>query len=126
MKSKILGPIFSMMLFLISSCAWGGQMILESKDVQFFKVSDEFLSKSNLLKISGLAFHSSLVVKEITTSQEGDVLNIYVHLVPAKKGLTGNFSYEISFPETVKIVRFGNNNIIIWKRGTGPIDLNYK
>ena len=96
-------------------------MILESKDVQFFEVVEATSAPSTLLKISGLAFHSSLGVGDMASKLEGDALTIFIHLVPVQKGSSGNFSYDIAVPIGVNVVRFGNEAVDIWKRGQGPI-----
>lgn len=96
-------------------------MILESKDVQFFKVVELTSSPSALLKISGLAFHSSLAVSETENKLDGDSLVILIHLVPVQKGMSGNFSYEITVPVGVNAVRFGNEKVVVWRRGQGPV-----
>ena len=112
---------FLLVAFLIAACAEGSEMILESRDVQFFKVVETTSSPSTLLKISGLAFHSSLAISEMASKIESDSLTILIHLVPVKKGSSGNFSYEIAVPIGVNVVRFGNEAVVIWKRGQGPI-----
>lgn len=117
---KILITIIFISLMPLSIFA-SSLLILEAKDVQSFKIIPSESSGDKILKISGLAFHSSLAVNEITTTHKGDSLNIYVHLAPAKKGLSGDFSHELSIPETINIVRFGKNKTVIWKRGVGPI-----
>lgn len=106
------------------SCNAENNMILEYKDVQFFKAienigvtspgtTDIALTK---LKISGLAFHSALVVKKIESEVDGQLLTVYVYLGQAKQGLSGSFSYELIVPELVTEVRFGKDGPVIWTR----------
>jgi hypothetical protein len=120
MGIKLKNIFFLLIGFLIAAYAQGSEMILESKDVQFFKVVEAVSSPSPILKISGLAFHSSLAVSEMASKLENESLVILIHLVPVKKGLSGNFSYDISVPSGVNEVRFGNEAVVIWKRGYGP------
>ncbi|WP_211443997.1 hypothetical protein [Collimonas humicola] len=112
--------LFSLITFFMAACAQGSEMILESKDVQFFKMVEAVSSSSPILEISGLAFHSSLAVSEMTSKLENESLSIFVHLVPVKKGLSGNFTYEIPVLSGVNEIRFGNQAVVIWKRGYGP------
>lgn len=121
MGVKLKSIFFLLVAFLMADCAQGGEIILESKDVQFFKVVEIASWPSPCLKISGLAFHSSLAVSEMTSKLESNSLTILIHLVPVKNGLSGNFSYEIAVPIEVNVVKFGDEAIIIWKRGQGPI-----
>lgn len=69
----------------MAACAQSSQIILESKDVQFFKVVETTSLPSPLLTISGLAFHSSLALSEMASKLESDSLTIFIHLVPVKK-----------------------------------------
>jgi hypothetical protein len=92
------------------------EIILETNDVASLKVIDTGSNKSTHLKISGLALHSALTVKDITTEKEMDSMNIFVHLVPAKKGLSGSFVFETDVPQDIDIVRFGKFKVVIWKR----------
>jgi hypothetical protein len=108
--------VFALIAFLPMACAWGDQMVLEAKDVQFLKVIEVNSSPAQVLRISGLAFHSSLAVDKVTANVDGNSLEVKVHLVPTRKGLTGNFTYEAAIPDSVDVVRFGNEKTVIWKR----------
>lgn len=93
-------------------------IILEFKDVQFFKAL-ETSSLPMTIKLSGLAFHSSLAVKTITTKAYDHSLQVLVHLAPATKGLSGSFEYSVVVPTTVNAVTFGKAAVSIWDRDTG-------
>jgi hypothetical protein len=105
-------------LIFLAACAQGSEMLLKAKDVQFFKVNEFRSSSSSVtkLEISGLAFHSSLAVREITKNEAGDELTIFVSLTPAKPGLSGNFAYEVTLPANINVVYFGEDKTVIWKR----------
>jgi hypothetical protein len=91
-------------------------MILEHKDTQFLKVT-ELADRSPLaLRVSGLAFHSGLAVDRITIQTRGSSLTIYVHLTPARAGLSGSFEHEVEIPTSVNEVQFGNSEVVIWRR----------
>jgi hypothetical protein len=104
--------------FLLAACTHHGDVLLNAKDVQFFNTKEIF-SPSPLvtkLNVSGLAFHGSLAVREITKTEEGDGCTILVHLVAAQQGLSGSFHYELSLPSKVNVVYFGEDKTVIWKR----------
>jgi hypothetical protein len=91
-------------------------MILESKDVQFFKV-DTLQASPTKLKISGLAFKSAMSVKDITATTKESVIVVRVYLAPASSDTSGSFAYELTVPPSVNEVRFGTDTAPIWKRG---------
>ena len=92
-------------------------VILESKDVLNLKVEETPYSHPTQLKLSGLAFNSSMGIRKITTKRDGPAIVVLVHLSLASRGASGNFAYELTVPDSVKEVRFGRSNISIWKRG---------
>jgi hypothetical protein len=53
-------------------------MILEAKDVQFFEVPQTQSQPHVAIAISGLAFHGSMIVDNISTQMEGDTMHVYV------------------------------------------------
>ena len=93
-------------------------MILEKKDIQFFKV--EQIERSPLeLNITGLVMHSSYVVEKIDTSQSDDtlMLKIYLKLASfASAKSSGSFTYHLIVPETVRKVVMGKEQAVIWMR----------
>jgi hypothetical protein len=107
--------VFILTLFP-AACSANNKVILEHKDVQFFKVDEITRKETITLKISGLAFHSSLAVSDIKTEEKASSLLVFVYLTPAREGLSGSFSFEIQVPDSVKDVRFGNDNTVIWVR----------
>lgn len=102
-------------MILLTACSSGNKLVLEQKDVQFFQVVN-INEKPTTLKISGLAFHSALAVSEIITKEKESSLLILVYLTPARAGLSGSFNFEVSIPDRVNDVRFGNDRTIIWSR----------
>jgi hypothetical protein len=76
-------------------------------------------TQSKILRISGLAFKSSMAVKEITEDKKDSVVVVLVHLALAKPGRSGSFVYELTLPDSVKQVRFGTSTTPIWERTPG-------
>lgn len=111
-----------LIVFLLAACsAWGSNMLLNYKDVQFFNIRELRAVPRVSLELSGLAMHSSLAVERIDTKIEDGCMTVFVHLVPAREGLRGDFSYNIDVPETINSVCFGSAKSLIWKRGIGPV-----
>jgi hypothetical protein len=121
-KTRLLVFCIGLLLIIVAliACAQEGNMVLELKDVQFFKAQQTNTSPT-MIKVSGLAFHSSLVVQKITTSQYDESLQLLVYLSPATKGLSGNFDYTLTVPASVITVSFGKDKIAIWSRAAGVI-----
>lgn len=119
-KNRMLGYCIGLLLVIAAfiACAQEDNMILELKDVQFFKAQQTKTSPTTI-KVSGLAFHSSLAVLKITTSQYDESLQLLVHLSPATTGLSGNFDYILNVPASVNTVSFGKDKIEIWTRAAG-------
>lgn len=101
--------------FTTTSCNALTDRVLERKDTGLFSVKQINGKTPYKLIISGSIFHSALVVNGIETKVQGSSLTIFVHLVLAKPGYSGMFSYEIEVPESVNEVRFGNSEAIIWE-----------
>jgi hypothetical protein len=93
-------------------------VILEAKDVQNFKV-EELPGTRPVLRISGLAFNSSMGVRKITATSSRATITVLVHLSLADRSKSGNFSYDLNVPDSVARVRFGRNPAPIWER-KGP------
>jgi hypothetical protein len=104
---------------IISGCA-GESMILELKDVQFFK-SEQISSTPPTIRISGLAFHSSMAVQQITATRADDTSQILIHMVLTRPSLSGSFDYTYEVPSSVNAVTFGNEKTPIWNRSSGLI-----
>jgi hypothetical protein len=116
--------LFCILAFLMTgSCAVVHDSVLESKDVQFFKVEELPRARPTRLIISGLVFKSALSVNKITTKTEGSVTVVMVHLALAKPGTSGSFQYELPVPDSVDEVRFGSTATSIWKRGSSSVHL---
>jgi len=112
--------LMMMMAVICSACAKDKDMILELKDVQFFQVQP-MNSSIGSIKLSGLVFHSSLAIKNISTSLDDEKLQVLVHLTPTSSGLSGNLIYNLVIPDKVNAVTFGNENVVIWNRSTGEV-----
>jgi len=111
MQSRI--TITILLLFCFCGCD-EDKMILELKDVQNFQVVEK--RDASELEISGLAFHSALAVKKMIMESHGQDLVVELHLVRARKGLSGSFNYTVTAPAEVKRVLFGKERKEIWKR----------
>jgi hypothetical protein len=108
-----------MILFLMGispSCTLGKSTVLELKDVQSFKANVISAPTADNLKLSGLAFHSSLAVSDIEIIRQKESITVIVYLAPAKNGMSGNFEYIISLPNSINTVKFGTEGAVIWKR----------
>ncbi|HKS29786.1 MAG TPA: hypothetical protein VJS44_18325 [Pyrinomonadaceae bacterium] len=106
----------SLSLQMWVACDYAGEVVLELKDVQNFKLTEERTPSSTTLCISGLAFHSSMAVKGINTARAGSDLEVRILLTPTRAGLTGNFNYKVTVDDDVKRVLFGRERALIWRR----------
>jgi hypothetical protein len=118
-------PLYKLAGFLFILLLLGGCMALyktffdvtlEPKDVQNFKV-EKISAHPTRLRLSGLAFNSSMGISKITTKQNGSILIVLVHLSVAHRAASGNLSYELTVPDSVNEVRFGSSSENVWKRG---------
>lgn len=105
-------------ILMSGGCMLRHHMVLEYKDVQFFQCTEIQTRAPTIIKVSGLAFSSALVVDRITTQQEGSSITILVYLAPTREGTSasGSFVYELTVPDSVQEVRFGNSGVVIWRR----------
>jgi hypothetical protein len=105
---------------LLGGCDLIREPVLESKDVLGLKVEDHGADGSSpRLKISGLAFNSSMAVDKITTVEKNGAITVLVHLFRARRGTSGSFTYDLAVPTSVNEVRFGEQETEIWHRGIG-------
>lgn len=116
---------FGLSFFLVTAialtaCAQEVDMILELKDIQFFK-AQQTNSSPVTIKLSGLAFHSSLAIKDVTASPYDESLQVIVHLTPVTSGLSGNLDYTLVVPTSVNTVSLGKGKVVIWERSTGIV-----
>lgn len=107
------------LLFFVNSNSLGENlMFLKTIDVIGLTVEQE--NKENgltKLTISGLAFHSSLAVEKITTVKNDKTsLTILVYLSTAKPHISGRFNYSINLTKEIEVVKFGEDESVIWKR----------
>jgi hypothetical protein len=117
-RSNLLWVAALCVLCSLTACIREFGMILELKDVQFFK-AQEISSSPLTIRLSGLAFHSALVVRNITTLHDGDSLQVLVHLMPTMPGRSGSFSYDLAILESINTVSFGEKKTLIWDRSAG-------
>src|SRR5947207_3424183 len=89
-------------------------MILELKDVQNFQCTEK--QQATALQISGLAFHSALAIEKMTSKRRDQDLIIELHLVRARRDLSGSFDFNIPVPTGVTRVLFGKERREIWKK----------
>lgn len=106
--------IYSFLLVLISACSNQSSKVLEYEDVQFFKAESTESNGLKYLNISGLAFHSSLVVKEMVEINEKDSKVIIIKLMPTSEGKTGSFNYAIEIGNELASIKFGEKKHTIW------------
>jgi hypothetical protein len=121
----LLRKLFSGLVLLLAAAAFivyaqEEDMILELKDVQFFK-AQQINSLPVTIRLSGLAFHSSLAIQDITTAQHDESLQVLVRLTLAREGLSGNLNYTLAIPASVNTVTFGMGKAVIWNRSTGIV-----
>jgi hypothetical protein len=105
-------------LISLAGCSRVGP-ILEAKDVQFFKVEENNSNGIQYLKLSGLAFNSSMSVEKITTLEKNGAVTVLVHLFPARAGKSGSFAYVMPIPPSANEVLFGMEGAQLWKRDSG-------
>lgn len=96
-------------------CAASHDSVLESKDVQFFKI-EQVQARPVKLRISGLAFKSAMSVTKITPRTDDSVIVLEARVALSKPGTSGSFEYELTVPDSVEAVRFGTSPVPIWKR----------
>lgn len=112
--------IIIVIVFVSSACAQEGDMTLELKDVQFFQAK-QIDSSPITIRLTGLVFHSSLGIRNVTTLRDNQSLQILVHLVPATAKFSGNLDYSVTVPSSIQSVTFGQTKAIIWDRDTGAV-----
>lgn len=98
----------------------GSDRILELKDVWGLKtaasVEDDGVCH---LRVSGLAFHSALVVEQVKVERQGDQARIRVALALAKEGRTGFFDADVPIASGLRSVVFGNEGSSVWTSADG-------
>ena len=91
---------------------------MEARDVRFDKIVESNSSTSHELTLAGQAFHSAMVINNIKVIQEKEILIILVYM-SLNKGKSGYLDYTTSIPDSVNEIMFGNDRVVIWKRGVG-------
>jgi hypothetical protein len=89
--------------------------VLERRDVMQLRVL-ELQHRPTVVQISGTSGNSALSVKKITSRIDGDSIDVDVLLFLARKGTSGSFQYDITVPDSVNVIRFGEAKQTIWKR----------
>jgi hypothetical protein len=95
---------------------WHTVTILEYRHTVGLKVEELHPAGSDVVRISGRAFHSALAVKKITCERDGSSIAVFVHLFVTRGGRTGSFVYDVPVPASVTEVRFGPERAVIWRR----------
>jgi len=94
--------------------------ILKLKDVQGLQVVASAAGDDVChVAVSGLAFHSALVVDRIDVRMEDQTAVILVHLAPTRPNASGSFSVEVPADGTVNAVAFGLEAAPVWSRADG-------
>lgn len=96
-------------------------MILKRKDILHYAIEESVNSNGQkLVTVSGLAFHSAMVVRRIDQIEMPDAsIRIQVHLwlmMFGGKGSSGTFSYSLVVPDNINKITFGCEDDIIWSR----------
>lgn len=97
-----------------AGCANSAPMVLSFEDVQNLDVSEVSDGEVRQLRISGLAFHSSLAVERMTTQIKGSIMLVKIELVLTRPELSGRFAYTVNIPSNVTRVFFGDLKHQIW------------
>ena len=104
---------------LLCGCSSSHVATLEAKDTMFFEVRQTRAQPHVLLVISGMAFHSALVVNDLSTRTVEDELQVRISLGPTRKGGSPQFEYSIDVPDQTTTVVFGDARKVIWTRQAG-------
>jgi hypothetical protein len=104
---------------LLGVTACQRQTVLEHKDVQSFRVVELNGHPQQTIRISGLTFKSSMSVRRIETRERANSIIVLVFIGLAKENESGSFSYDLILSPSVQDVRFGDNEIVIWRRTGG-------
>jgi hypothetical protein len=94
-------------------------MVLERNFAMNLKVTEIQQGENRVVRISGFCGHSSQSVKDITTRRAGSSIVVLVHIWLVRNGATGAFEYDVPVPDGVNDVRFGNDQVVIWRRNAG-------
>jgi hypothetical protein len=120
MKSAFRLTIAIWSLLCGSSCYANDTEILEATDTQFFKVEALDQTPGIKLRVSGLAFKSSMSVNRIKEERHGSDINILVYLQIAKPGTSGSFVHDVQIRNWTDHVTFGKTEKVIWSRSPTP------
>jgi hypothetical protein len=101
---------------LLGMAACQRETVLEYKDVQSFRVVELNGGPQQKIRISGLAFMSAKSVRRIETRARGNSIIVLVFIGVAKQGQSGSFAYDWILSPSVQDVRFGENEVVIWRR----------
>lgn len=86
--------------------------IAEAKDVKFLRIEPN--ADGTELLVEGLVFHSALAVKSLETVDGPEARQMLIHLTPARRGLSGSFSFGLTIPNQATRVLFGREAVQIW------------
>jgi hypothetical protein len=94
-------------------------VILEPRNMFVLTVEELPGGRPLRLKIRGVAPPAQSVYR-IENKTKGSVIVVLAHGGLAKEGTSGTIEYELSVPDSVDEVRFGNSSAPIWKRNSVP------
>lgn len=103
---------------MVGCSDYWGERTLKLDDIQFLNIQQ---TQPEQLRIAGLAMHSSLSVARIESVPGNRTLQVRVMLVPARKGQSGRFAYDVVLDDTVDKVTFGDEQALIWTREGGVV-----
>ena len=94
-------------------------MVLERNFAMNLKVTEIQQGENRVVRISGFCGHSSQSVKAVTTRQADSSVVVLVHVWLVRNGETGDFQYDVPITDAIKEIRFGNGQVVIWRRDSG-------
>jgi hypothetical protein len=99
---------------LLVGCA---SHIMEIDDIQPLRVQEISASSPEMIKLSGLLFHSALGISRVETVQTGETLHVRVYAaLVSDANPSGNLDYALEVPASVDRIVLGNKQSLIWTR----------
>jgi len=108
------------LLFALAACTI--VIPTEERDVHMFDLVVKPVAGTDgtQLEVSGSSRQSALVVTDVSVATRGDTMVMHVDLALAGSlhGHSGNFTRMITVPPEVRRLAFGDENTVIWERGS--------
>lgn len=115
---------FGAILLIIFGAAayalWGHSIVLERGRVLQLKVVEHRQSGVMVVHVSGWCAEEFYETKRVEAIVEGSSINLLVYAFIMRPGGTGEIEYDATVPPAVNEIRFGKNQVVIWRRGTIP------